>query len=297
MNAPVGADPPLLVPEMFQGPPGISRLIRLLRPFPGGIGAGALAAMALVDGVARRGRFSSAAQWARAQGAHGWHRRQLATALLLNHGRYVAGEALLGVRDVNALGARLRIEGREHVDAHRAALLVGFHLGPPKIWLALRAAGFPVIFAGNLSARARDPRWQRAIAGGVAVDLGDTLEQHTAAMLRIRKALQRDGTLCYLTADGPFGREAFRIDLPGRAMVIRAGWLRVRRVTHVPVIPVFTYESGGERMVVFHPALPEVDADPDLDAGICRVALAPLVSDYVRRFPSQCRWLAFEGGT
>jgi hypothetical protein len=33
--------------------------------------------------------------------------------------------------------------------------------------------------------------------------------------------LRRNGPLVYLTAESPFGREAFRLDLPGAPMVVR----------------------------------------------------------------------------
>ena len=284
----------MFVPEMFHGPPGFERLIATLRPWPRQVSVGVLATFALADGIARRGRFRAAAEWAGAQGAEGWRRRRLAAQMLINHGRFVAGEALLGVGDISELALNVRVDGRQHLDGHRGVLLLGFHLGPPKIWLALRALGLPVIFAGNLAALRHDARWQHAMAAGAAIDLSGSIEARTAALYRIQKEV-RGGALCYLTADGPFGREAFSIDLPGRAMVVRSGWLALRRTTGAPVIPVLSYEAAGRRHIAFHPALPPLDVDPERDANACATALRPVITDYVRRFPAQCRWLAFEG--
>jgi lauroyl/myristoyl acyltransferase len=97
----------------------------------------------------------------------------------------------------------------------------------------------------------------------------------------------------YLMADGPFGREAFRIELPGRPLIVRSGWLALRRQTGVPALPVLTFREGGRRVIVVHPPLPAPDADRARDAAACRAALTPLVADYVRRFPAQCRYLVF----
>ncbi len=42
-----------------------------------------------------------------------------------------------------------------------------------------------------------------------------------------------------------------------------------------------------------HQPLPPVDPDPERDRELCRDALAPLLLDYARRFPEQCRPLSF----
>jgi hypothetical protein len=46
-------------------------------------------------------------------------------------------------------------------------------------------------------------------------------------------------------------------------------------------------------VIVVHPPLPDVDADVTRDADACRDALATLVRAYIRRYPAQCRYLAF----
>jgi hypothetical protein len=45
------------------------------------------------------------------------------------------------------------------------------------------------------------------------------------------------------------------------------------------------------RVIVIHPSLPVPAADAA--AAACHAMLAPLIADYARRFPTQCRYLAF----
>jgi lauroyl/myristoyl acyltransferase len=278
---------------MFHGPARLRPLMRLLRRFPFPVTERVLAALAVADGCVRRGRFRRASAWAAAQGATGWDRRRIALALLANHGRFVAEEALLGVECADDLRRGVVIAGEEHLRAvSGGAMLLGFHLGPPKTWLVLRALGYPLRFAGRLETAARDARWQASVDAGDVIRLPDG-DPHARlpGLHRIRNLL-RDGALVYVTADGPFGREAFRIDLQGGPLAVRVGWLALRRATGVPTLPVLTHREGNQRVIVIHPPLPGPDGDAVRDAAACRAALTPLVDAYVRRFPTQCRWVA-----
>lgn len=277
---------------LFQGPRRLRRLVPWLRRLPRGTSTALLAGLAIVDGVAR-GRFRRAAAWAAAQGATGAARYRMALALLANHGRFVAEEALIGIESSDELARDIVVEGAERLSGlPHGALLLGFHLGPPKTWLCLRAAGLPVRFAGRLESVAGDPRWDEALASGAVIRLpeGDA-QARLRGLMRMRQLLQA-GALVYVTADGPFGREAFNIDLPGGPLAVRHGWLALRRAAGVPTFPVLTYRQGGSRVIVIHPALPDADTDLARDADSCRAALTPLIADYVRRFPTQCRWVA-----
>jgi lauroyl/myristoyl acyltransferase len=55
---------------------------------------------------------------------------------------------------------------------------------------------------------------------------------------------------------------------------------------------VFVHRERRGRVIVVHPPLPRADADPARDGAVARAALAPLIEQYVRRFPTQCRYLA-----
>jgi len=290
---PVSIEPERIAAGMFQGPPRLGRATAVVRHLPARVATSVLAALAIGEGVVRGARFRQASAWAAAQGASGWARRRLALALLANHGRFVAAEMMVGVASLEDLRRDVVVEGTEHLNpVGDGALLLGFHLGPPRTWLTLRALGYPVRFAGRLETARENPLWKRALEAGDVIRLpegraGDRLE----SLYRIRNYL-RDGSLVYLTADGPFGREAFRLELRGGPLIVRVGWLALRRHTGAPTLPVFARREGRRRIIVVHPPLPEPDVDPARDAEICHTALRPLVEDYVRRFPSQCRYLA-----
>jgi lauroyl/myristoyl acyltransferase len=288
----VSIEPDRIVAGMFQGPPRLGWVAGVVRRLPPPVAECVLASLAVGEGVVRGARFRRASAWAAAQGASGWARRRLALALLANHGRFVAAEMMVGVGSLEDLRRDVVVEGAGHLHQTGGAILLGFHLGPPRTWLTLRALGHPVRFAGRLETANQDPQWNRALEAGDVVRLpagrgSDRLE----SLYRIRNFL-REGALVYLTADGPFGREAFRLDLPGGPLVVRVGWLALRRHTGAPTFPVLVRREGRRRVIVVHPPLPEPDADPARDAENCRTALLPLVEAYVRRFPSQCRYLA-----
>lgn len=278
--------------DLFQGPPRLRRLIPLLRRLPASLSSGALATFAIVDGTAR-GRFTRARTWAAAQGITGVAGTRLALALLANHGRFVAEEALVGVDSSADLARGVAVRGAHHLEQlSSGAILLGFHLGPPKTWLRLRSLGYPVRFAGRLQSVADDPRWNAAIASGALIRLPDGDPQSRLKGLMQMRQLLRDGAIVYVTADGPFGREAFAIHLRGGPLAVRQGWLALRRAAGVPTLPVFTWIDAGTRVIEIHPPLPGVDPDAARDAAHCRQVLTPIVEDYVRRHPEQCRWVA-----
>jgi len=256
-----------------------------------------MALLGVVQAFARVSRLRRALRWAEAQpGAGG--RWGLALSLLSHHGRFIAMEALVGIRDPESLRRHLIVEGEEYLirAAERGGtLLLGFHLGPPPISLALRVIGHQVTLAGELEHSGRRPRtaWPPFLSPHEFLPIsGIKRESRMAGLYRARRLLLDGGTL-FITADGPFGSEAFRVPLPGGAMVIRSGWLALRRHTRAPTLPVLTYLDGRKRVVTIHPPLPPAEGDLLEDLGRCRNVLSPLLEEYVRRFPEQCRSLAF----
>jgi lauroyl/myristoyl acyltransferase len=237
-------------------------------------------------------RLRRALAWAVAHSATGPAKWRLALALLANHGRFVADEMLLGAHRIDDLRRDTAVTGAQHLDGLAGAILLGFHLGPPRTAFILRALGYPVRFAGRLETSRGDARWAEALEAAEAVALpAGTPRERAQGLHRIRNLLQ-NGALVYIAADGPFGQEAFRLDVPGGSVVVRRGWLALRQHTRVPTLPVFAYRSGGRRVITVHPPLPAPDGHPKRDAALCQAALSPLVQDYVRRFPSQCRYVA-----
>jgi hypothetical protein len=283
-----------VVPGMFHTSPRLRHLVRLLRPFPRGVGETVLAGVAVVDALARRRRFRQAYAWAAAQRGNGGPPGRLALALLANHGRFCAEEALLGVSTTATPADDIVVEGADHLPpAGTGAILLGFHLGPPRAWFHLRTLGYPVRLGGALVTSMWDPRWKPVIDAGEVFHLpGGAPAARLAGLYQIRDAL-RAGEIVFLAAEGPFGREGFRLELPGGPLIIRAGWLMLRRLTGAPTFPMLVHREGKRRVIVLHPALPPSPDDLARDAAQCRAALAPLIESYVRRFPAQCRYLAF----
>ena len=105
-------------------------------------------------------------------------------------------------------------------------------------------------------------------------------------LFTLRRLLARGGFV-FLTADGPFGGELFRLDLPG------LGWFTLRRQLGLRILPLFAHEEGAQRIVTIHPPLPAPTGDEAADKAACRAVLTAMLGDYVRRYPSQCRYLAF----
>jgi lauroyl/myristoyl acyltransferase len=284
---------------MFRGSPRIGPLVALLRTLPASLSKEILAVLAIGDGVVRRRRFRRALTWASAQRRGRWATLRIAIGLLANHGRFAGDEALLGMGRLQDLPRNTVIEGTERLRGlDTGAILLGFHLGPPGLWLVLRASGLNVSFAGGLGFAQEGTNREALRRDGDLIRMSKTDPVgRTQGLYRVRKLLT-DGTLVNMSADGPSGSEAFRVDLPGGPLIVRSGWLALRRQVGVPVFPVLNHidgrrRDGRRRVIVIHPPLPPVDGDVARDVEMCRQTLTPLLQEYVRRFPTQCRYLVF----
>ena len=149
------------------------------------------------------------------------------------------------------------MEGAEHLPAPgTGAILLGFHLGPPRMWYHLRTLGYPVRLGGALVTSIQDRRWQGLIDRGEVVHIpGGATAGRLPGLFQIRELLRR-GEMVYLAADGTYGREAFRVELPGGPLIVRTGWLALRRMTRAATLPVFIHRDGRRRVIVIHPPLP-----------------------------------------
>ncbi len=277
----------------FEGPRRLGRSGALLRRLPWAVSVPLLEALAVVDGL-RRGRQRRVYRWARVQGHRPLAAHGLAIRMLRHHGRFVAEEAVIGVHADGRPGGSLTVQGAEHLEAvDGGVLLLGFHLGPPRTWLALRSLGWPVRMAARFRAGPDEAAWRSLVQAGDIIPLSGPGDAARFQSLYRICSLLRQGAPVFLTADGPFGRDLFRIALPGAALRVRAGWFSVRRQTRVPTLPVFMYAEGRNRVVQIHPALPPPAEDETTDREACRTALTPLVSAFVRAHPEQCRYLVF----
>lgn len=269
-------------------PPIVRLLIRLLDPLPWPVGENLMAVAGMAQALVRPRQLQRALAWARAQSPRLRRPWLLALALLANYGRAVAQESLVGIRNPSLLRRRLLILGEEHLrtaSTQGGTILLGFHVGPAGSALALGLAGYRIVSVEGVG---DGPRRARAVCSEVLRETlavaGPDPRLRAVALNAARRYLLGGATL-YLNADGPFGTEAFRIPLTGGSVVIRSGWLTLRRHTGAATLPVLSRADGRRWIITIHPPLPAWDRDSD---G-CRAVLTRLLEDYARRFPEQCR--------
>jgi lauroyl/myristoyl acyltransferase len=248
------------------------------------------AAVTLMRGSRRR----AALAWASQQpGRRAW---RLALAVSAFRGRWVARLSLLGLRRPDDLRRQVSVHGEEHLAAAPGgAILLGFHLGPPNVDVALRILGHRVAWLGTAR---RSRAWSKD-AWRPLLDPKDNLCPSEATwfwpgtLYRARRLLL-DGGALFILADAWAGREVFQVPLPGGCpLILRAGWLTLWRQTGARVLPVTTHLDGRVQVVTIHPPLPTPgEHDADLPPEWSDI-LASLVKDYVRRFPEQCPVLPF----
>jgi hypothetical protein len=174
----------------------------------------------------------------------------------------------------------VRLRGEEHLAAVTAgaAILLGFHVGPPRSPVALRALGYRVTAMPDLTHHA-------------GVSLPKNSEESTVravALLQACRLLARQEWL-YIAADGSPGVEAHRMPLSGGPVILREGWLTLRRFTGAPTLPVLAHREGARRVITIYPALPPVASDARADADACCAALTEILEAYLHQFPDQCR--------
>jgi lauroyl/myristoyl acyltransferase len=269
--------------------------MRALDPLPWPWGEDILAKLFVAKAFIRPSRLRKALAWAGHYPLAGRSRWQLALSCCAHHGRFVARQALLGIRTPDDLRRHVILKGEAHLTAvSTGAILLGFHMGPPGVAVALRAAGHRVTWMGGRRAfRTRwNEAWQPFRQASDTLTLSRRSASPGAVLYRARRLLLDGGTL-YVAAERGSGREAFQVALPGASARIRSGWLVLRRQCAVPVLPVLTHLEGRTQVITICPPLPPPEPDQARDLEVCRVRLAALLEDYVRRFPEQCYAMTF----
>ena len=262
-----------------------------LLPWPWG--EDILAGLFTVAGLARPSRRRAAMAWAETQG--GANPRRLATALCAFRGRCVARMSLLGFRRPDELLQNLVVEGAEHLNAvPGAAIIVGFHLGPPRGDVILRILGYPVTYLGWSDRGATIEWWNdewRPFVKSSPLSFAAGHRDRWSAVLYTARQTLLDGGKVYILADGD-GREAFRLALSVGEWPLRAGWVALHQLTGAPVLPVLHHLVGRRHVMTIHPPLPALASDPPAGLEVWRDTLTRVFEDYVRRFPEQCPHLA-----
>jgi len=268
---------------------------RALDVLPWPWGERALSALFVAAALARPTRLRRALAWAGQQSGGAKGRWRLALSCSAEHGRSVARQALVGIRTPEDLRRLVAVEGAEHLEGRTGgAILLGFHTGPLGVPVALRAAGVHLTWMGGPrdAARWSAEAWraQREIDASLEMARGAALSQPAesrGALLYQARRFLLDGGVVYVAAGG-WGREAFVVQLPGGAARVRSGWFILRRGCGVPVLPVLARLSGQTLVITIHPPLPPPVPDAAADLEACRARIAPLLEDYLRRFPQQC---------
>ena len=233
----------------------------------------------------RPGRLGQALRWAAAQpGVRSRWRLVVATAF--HHGIVFARMAAVGLRGPETLRGHVVLRGREHLENRPGGvILLGFHLGMPTVGTMLRVLGYRLHRVGAPVLGAWDhAAWRPLVEDDDELALREG--EVWGPVLRRVCQLLREGQAVYMTADGGQGREAFRVPLPGGALIVGRGWLAMRDGGDATVLPIFTHREGCTTVISVHPPLPR-------DVTECARVLGGLLDDYVRRHPEQCHSLAF----
>ena len=277
---------------------GMATAIRSARRLPPSVLETAFAGLGLLQGVVRPSRARRAYRWASGLEGPGPRRWQLAATVLANRGRVIALSGLPAIVSPETFRRRVTIEGAEHLTAaagRGGTILLGLHVLPGVATLALAAAGHRLVPTGMTGAfkgwTLAEASWTPLLAGWTRGILWRDERSAAGGLAHLRKLLTQGATV-HLTADGPFGREAFRIPLPSGVLVVRSGWWTLRRLTGATTLPVLARREGHRLVVSVHAPLPDPADDPGEDLLACRAALVPLVAELVRRAPAQCEVLA-----
>lgn len=278
-------------------------LLRLFQRLPAPLSEEILALLGIVRGFLDPRQLRQALNWASSHSTRETGKWALALSLLAHRGRFLAEATLLSFPDPATLLRRCVFEGVEHLEAASrggGAILLGFHMGSAITYRALRLRGYRIHSVGQgirvawprpPAVWTQDPGFNRG-----SVILWTDRASRVSGLYRLR-GLLTSGEIVGMYADGRDGREAFRISLPGRAAVIRAGWFALRRQTGAVTLPVLTHRERRKVVVTIHPPLPPPTSDPDHDITVCRDVLTRILAEYVRRFPEQCLSLVFWGGS
>jgi hypothetical protein len=253
-----------------------------------------LARLFAVVALVRTSRRRAARAWASKQpGRRGW---RLALGVSAFRGRWVARSALLGMRRPDDFRRRVVVNGEEHLAATGpgGTILLGFHLGPPNVDVALRSRGHRLVWLGSgrtSAAWSRAP-WRPFRDPEDNLCPADSRRFWPGYLYRARRILLDGGTI-FVMADSWAGREFFSIALPGGSTMIRAGWLSLWRQTGARILPVLTHLDGRVQVITIHPPLPSLKPDDDGGLRGWQDILVSLVEHHVGRFPEQCPVIVF----
>jgi KDO2-lipid IV(A) lauroyltransferase len=219
-----------------------------------------------------------------------------------NLGRSIAETALLQGRHRDALFARVRIEGEEHIEAitrrGTGASVVSAQFGSWELCgAALSARGYPLT---SVYRPREDPELDELIAGWRADSGMETLSLGGTAAFGLRRALKRGRFVAMLLDQNAARSEGIFAPFFGELASTRSAPAYLAMLFGVPVLPVFFYrEPGGAHVARVSPPL-ELEVEPATSAAdsseaseavkrnVARINGA--IEDAIRRDPAQWMW-------
>jgi len=215
-----------------------------------------------------------------------------------NVGRSVAEFALLAKLGPEALRARVRIEGVEHLEAARSAsksggvIAITGHFGSWELLAAAMAAhGFPFVAVQRPRESplldALVERYRRA--GGA-----EFLARGDAARAALRALREGKAVAILYDQDAPRDEGVF-VPFFGRLASTRDGPVRIALRTRVPVLPIFLHRvgSGSEHVAQFRAPIALVRPDGDVEGAIRENArrMTEAIEQEIVRAPDHWSWI------
>jgi len=220
-------------------------------------------------------------------------------AALENLGRSLAEFACLGDESDDALRARVRVEGLEHLTAAWApdrepptgVIVLTAHLGNWElIARAMAAHGYPL----TVVHRGRDnPLMERLVTGARTTEGSELLTRGNAARGALRAL--RTGRFLAMPYDQNCSRkEGVFAPFFGRLAASRVTPIRLAAKTRAPILPVFIEREadGIDHVCHVRPVLELATDDADPGGAIVENArrMNRVLEDEIRRIPEQWIW-------
>jgi KDO2-lipid IV(A) lauroyltransferase len=224
-------------------------------------------------------------------------RERVLVASFENLGRSLVELAWVGRRDPALLAARVRVEGREHLELARAGsasggvIVLSGHFGSWEMFAAaMSAQGLPI----TVVHRARDDGGLDAVVMERRELGGAHYLPRGSAALGVIKALRRGALLALLADQNARAVDGVFVPFFGRLACASAGPVRLAMSTGAPVLPAFLHRDvrdPSRHVVRIHPPLELAPGDDDAALAENARRIARALEDEIRAAPEQWAWL------
>lgn len=220
-------------------------------------------------------------------------RRRLARRASQHLGMTLVELPRLMAAPLDAIVARIRLDGVEHLDAamraHGRALMLTAHLGN---WEILCAAHRLTDYGLSVVVRPLDAPWLEAVAAALRGRTGVEVIDKRGALRAVLEALRRGRLVGILMDQNAARREGVFVDFFGRPASTSRSIALLAVRTGAPIVPIFARRNpDGSHQVVIHPALP-APASNDAEAAIVELTARCTVEieRAIRQSPEQWLW-------